>query len=124
MSFPHQHIGLVNTPFGEADIFIGRYPTGGAIAIQLIATGDYPEPLSTFSTNLVPSGARLQENEFCVKGWSENEPLVVPMLNTGLFEDTGRVEPAGFTFAPVWRVKDPMHVPPVRRSVSKTSEAA
>ena len=33
MSAPNQFIGQVNTPFWPARILVGRYPSGGAIAI-------------------------------------------------------------------------------------------
>src|SRR4051794_22918393 len=109
---PSQAIGQVTTPFGEALIYVGRYPAGGAIAVQLVGA-DSGEPLGVFSTNLMPYGARVGGAEFCAKVWSENEPLVEPMLACGLFEDTGRVEPAGYVLAPVWRIRIPEHVPPV-----------
>ena len=123
MSAPQQHIGLVTTPYGEAHIYIGRYPSGGAIAVQLIASGELPEPLATFSTNLGPHGALIDDDEFCVKAWSENEPFVAPMLATGLFEDTGKLVPTGFVFVPVWRVKNPMHVPPTRKRATTSAGA-
>ena len=109
-----QLIGRVMTPFGEALIYVGRYTAGGAIAIQLVDAGT-EEPLGIFSTNLVPYGAHVGDTEFCAKVWSENEPLVAPMLSSGLFEDTGRTEAAGYVLAPVWRIRNPEHVPPVRR---------
>ncbi len=107
-------IGRVNTPFGEALVYVGRYQAGGAVAVQLVGA-DTGEPLGILSTNLAPYGARVGEAEFCVKVWSENEPLVAPMLSSGLFEDTGRTEASGFVAAPVWRIANPLHVPPVAR---------
>ena len=103
----------MTTPFGEADIYVGRYPAGGAIAVQLVGVGT-SGPLGVFSTNLVPYGARVVDTEFCAKVWSENEPLVEPMLASGLFEDTGRVEPSGYVRAGVAH-QGPEHVPPVMR---------
>jgi hypothetical protein len=113
---PHfdQSIGSVSTPYGNATVHIGRYPSGGAIAVEVFL-GPAPDERWSFSTNLVPSGARIADDEFTVKSWSENEPLVEPMLATGLFEDTGRRVPSGYVEAPVWRLRDPKHVPPVRR---------
>jgi hypothetical protein len=111
---PSQLIGQVATPFGEALIYVGRYPAGGAIAVQLVGVGT-GEPLGVFSTNLVPYGARVGDSEFCAKVWSENEPLVEPMLSSGLFEDTGRIEPSGHVLAPVWRIRNPQNVPPASR---------
>ena len=84
MSAPQHCIGHISTPYGDAAILVGRYPSGGAIAIQLVDEEDPSEPMSTFSTNLVPYGASVAEDEFCVKTWSENEVLVAPMLATGL----------------------------------------
>jgi hypothetical protein len=108
-------VGRVETPFGDALIYVGRYPAGGAIAVQLVGVDD-GEPLGLFSTNLVPYGARVGPAEFCAKVWSENAPLVAPMLSTGLFEDTGRTEAAGYVMAPVWRIRNPEHVPPLQLS--------
>jgi len=115
MSAPQHCIGHISTPYGNAAILVGRYPAGGAIAIQLVDDDDPSEPLATFSTNLVPYGASVAEDEFCVKTWSENEVLVAPMLATGLFEDTGRRVPSGYVDAPVWRIKDPANVPSAPR---------
>jgi len=115
MSQPTQFIGRVSTPYGPAVILVGRYPAGGAIAVQLVADGAIPEPMATFSTNLVPSGAEVESDEFNVKSWSENEALVQPLMATGLFEDTGKRVPSGYVVSPVWRLKDPANVPPVSR---------
>ena len=111
---PFQVIGRVMTPYGDALVHVGRYPAGGAIAVQLVGA-DTGEPLGIISTNLVPYGARIADPEFCAKVWSENEPLVAPMLSSGLFEDTGRIEPSGFVLAPVWRIRAREHVPPPAR---------
>jgi hypothetical protein len=124
MSTPQQLIGHIETPYGSATILVGRYPAGGAIAVQLIADGGPKEPLATFSTNLVPYGAQISNDEFCVKTWSENEVLVAPMLSTDLFEDTGKRVPSGYVVSPVWRVKDPAHVPPAPRRRTTAGRAA
>lgn len=112
MSAPQHPIGGIDTPYGSATILVGRYPAGGAIAIQLVADDEPTEPIATFSTNLIAYGAQVACDEFCVKTWSENEVLVSPMLSTGLFEDTGKRVPSGYVVSPVWRIKDPAHVPP------------
>ena len=109
---PQQLIGRIDTPYGSATILVGRYPAGGAIAIQLVGDDVPTEPMATFSTNLVPYGAQVSCDEFCVKTWSENEVFVAPMLSTGLFEDTGKRVPSGYVVSPIWRIKDPAHVPP------------
>ena len=116
MSMNLPSIGSVQTPYGLASIHVGRYPKGGAIYVQLYtADGDEPpEPLATLSCNLVPYGAVLLDDEFSVKSWSENEPLIEPLLATGLFEDTGRRTPTGYAVSPTWRIKDPQFVPPRR----------
>lgn len=122
MSAPHQIIGQVETPFGLARIVVGRYPAGGAIAVQLVSEEGPPE-LLVFSTNLAPSGARLAPDEFNVKGWSENESFVAPLFATGLFEDTGRRVRSGFVESPIWRVKNPTHVPPATKARAKANVA-
>lgn len=124
-SAPQQFIGRIDTPYGSATILVGRYPAGGAIAIQLIGDDEPTEPMATFSTNLVPYGAQVSGDEFCVKAWSENEIFVAPMLSTGLFEDTGKRVPSGYVVSPVWRIKDPANVPPApcRRATANHAAA-
>ena len=111
MSTPQHCIGHISTPYGQAAILVGRYPVGGAIAIQLVDDESLSKPLATFTTNIVPYVAAVAEDEFCVKTWNENEVFVAPMLDTGLFEDTGRRVPSGYVVAPVWRIKDPANMP-------------
>ncbi|HET9642588.1 MAG TPA: hypothetical protein VFP68_04350 [Burkholderiaceae bacterium] len=113
MAAPSQFIGRVMTPFGEALIYVGRYPAGGAIAVQLRARNG--EPLGVFSTNLVPYGGHVADTEFFAKVWSENESLAAPMLASGLFEETGRTLPSGYVRVPIWRIRNPEHVPPVKK---------
>ena len=124
MSAPQQRIGRIETPYGSAALLVGRYPAGGAIAVQLVSNDEPTEPLATFSTNLVPYGAQLSSDEFCVKTWSENEALVAPMLSTGLFEDTGKRVPSGYVVSPVWRIKDPTNVPPAKGRRATANHAA
>ncbi len=109
MSQP-KSLGTVETPYGAARIIVGRYPKGGAISVQLLL-GDDPDDGWILSTNLGPYGARVAHDEFTVKSWSENEPLIEPLLASGLFEDTGRRCASGFVQAPVKRVKDADNVP-------------
>ncbi len=92
MSMNLPSIGSAQTPYGLASIHVGRYPVGGALFVELYTADD----------------------EFCVKSWSENEPLIEPLLATGLFEDTGRRTATGYAVSPTWRIKDPQFVPPRR----------
>ena len=102
-------IGQIDTPYGRADILVGRYPKGKAIVVQLVGT--YGEPLTMFSTNLKCYGAQVAHDEFNARTWEENEAFVGLMLATGLFEDTGRAFPSGYVVSPIWRIKDPANVP-------------
>ena len=102
-------IGEVETPFGPCTILATRYPSGGAIAILL--NDQEGEMFAVFSVNLVPYGSPVAPDCFHVKIWSENEPLVTPMLETGLFEPTGASAVTGHCVAPVWRLRDPSKVP-------------
>lgn len=103
----------ISTSFGRTKVHVGRYPQGGAIAIWLTCEGPFgPEPLATFSTNLVPYGSRLAHDELNVKNWAENESLVAPLMQTGIFQDTGRKTSGGYVQSPIWRVVDPRFIPP------------
>ena len=115
MSMNLPSIGSAQTPYGPATIHVGRYPIGDALYVELYTADDeMPEPLATLSCNLAPSGVTLADDEFCVKSWSENEPLIAHLLATGLFEDTGRRTPTGYAVSPTWRIRDRQFVPPRR----------
>ena len=100
---------------GRAVVHAGRYVHGGQIAITLTDAAGF-EPIGIFSVNLAANGVSLAKDEFAVKGWSENAPLFAPMLASGLFRDTGRRILTGYVSAPIWRIKDPAHVPPLERA--------
>ena len=70
-------------------------------AIQLVSA-ETGEPYGMLTVN-IPEFP-LDEEEILVKAWSENEPYRAPALATGLFQDTGKRAPAGFTEAEVWLI--------------------
>lgn len=107
---------LQTKDYGEALVLVGRYPSGGAIALSLMLTTG--EPLCTFTTNLKAYGARLSDDEFHVDTWNTG---TVPsdMMATGLFEDTGKRQDSGHVEAPVWRFKDAANVPPMNVQAGK-----
>ena len=71
----------------------------GRIAIQLYSDN---APFATASVNI--PHVSLEENEVCMKFWSENEPLRQPLLDTRWFIDTEKRVPTGFVKAEVWKV--------------------
>lgn len=95
-------IGDVATPYGLVQAIQGTYGNG-ATAIQL--RGPNGEPAGTLSVNVPESAGELADDEFFAKTYSENTPFVQPALDSGLFEDTGRVVRAGYLSFPVWRVR-------------------
>lgn len=94
----HTLIGTITLNGETLNIIEARY-TDGAPAILL--EDEEGDAYATFSTNL--DDTNRAEGEVLVKTWSENEDLRQPMLDTGLFEDTGRRVPNGFIEAEVWR---------------------
>lgn len=103
-------IGFAETQFGRLAVHAGRYTNGGAIAIELATTDEFPEPFCTLSVNF--PGLTLAPTDFYVKTWSENAEIIEPLLRCGLFEDTGVRKDIGFGgVAPIWRLKDLAHVP-------------
>jgi hypothetical protein len=103
-------IGTIESEFGDLEIRTTRYIKGGAIAVELVTMGPDAEPFMTLSVNSPESA--LGPDEFWVKNWSENEPMIAPLLRSGLFEDTGIRADFGFAIgAPVWRILDPAHIP-------------
>lgn len=98
-------LGFIQTSFGLAAVLQTEYVAGKlAIELQDIEDG---EPIAVLSTNV--EGAQLDANQFCVKTWSENEPLIPLARRSGLFYDTRRV--SGEVNAPVWGIRpiDPKH---------------
>lgn len=59
------------------------------------------EAIATLTVNIpeVP----LEEGEFIVKTWSENERIAADCLASGLFVDTGKRVRTGWVMAQIWR---------------------
>ena len=99
-----KELGTITTPYGDAGVFIGRYPSGGAISVQLVDPengGDF----ATFSVNLPRMNHLLREREFFAKTRSENWFMVSPLLVSGWFEDTGRRVQSDWAEVHIWRIK-------------------
>lgn len=77
----------------------GQYADGTTALQVFMEDGDLWATLTACSP-----GTRLGDGEVLVKTYSENEPMVAPLLATGAFEDTGRRVPAGFAELQVWRL--------------------
>lgn len=91
-------IGTVVVNNEEISIMQEEYRAGG-IALQLM---DDEGPYATF-TYCLP-GTVLAAGEFLAKTGAENESLRQPMLDTGLFVDTGRRVESGFIEIEVWKM--------------------
>jgi hypothetical protein len=94
----------INTTFGEARIETTKYQLGG-LAVFLIDNHN-GEPIATLSTCIPDHVHKLEEGEFFVKNWSENETLAQEAFESGLFIDTGKSAATGYVVAPVWKFKD------------------
>jgi len=85
-------------------VYKGEYQNGGiAIDIRCLENG-YEEPYAVLSVNLPEVSHALDKNEFFVKLWSENNHLHKPMIESGLFIDTGRFAVGGYVDAPIWKL--------------------
>lgn len=87
---------------GQAlSIFTGQYLEGN-VAIYLTEPNH-----SLYTTLTINLPDKLEEGEFFIKNWSENEELAPSVLKeTDLFEDTGKKVKTGFVEAPIWRWKE------------------
>ena len=94
------HQKFISPEGKEIRIELGLYPNRQT-KVQLWDE-DGPAGYLSCSIDYVDLG----NTEFLAKTWSENEELAAAALQSGLFEDTGRRVPAGFTAAQVWRIKD------------------
>lgn len=59
-----------------------------------------PEGVLTVS---IP-GTTLGKGEYLIKTWGVNEPYRQPILDAGIFEDTGRRIRTGFVEAEIWKL--------------------
>lgn len=91
-------IGTLVVDGEEIDILHTQYKNG-TIGLQLM---DDEGPYATFTYGL--PGVALAEGEFLAKAGAENESLRQPMLDTGLFVDTGRRVESGFIEIEVWKM--------------------
>jgi len=92
-------IPKIKTRYGDMDVDITLYKTGGT-AVILTQDG---QRFATLSVNFPE--VELEEGEFAVKTWSENEQVAADCLASGLFIDTGKRIKSGYVEASVWRFK-------------------
>ena len=76
-----------------------RYSNGN-LYVQLMTP---EEPYATLSTNV--DGIVVDKDCFIAKTYSENEGLNEQFIKSGLFEDTGEKDSAGFVSCPILRYK-------------------
>lgn len=98
--------------YGKAQVQVGRCPQSGQLAIVL-ADPDSGEPLAALSTNLNAYGRVTGPDSAGIKTWSENAPIIKPLLASGLFKDTGERVKAEYVEIPIWQLANPEHVPPM-----------
>jgi len=92
-------IPKIKTRYGDMDVDIALYKTGGT-AVILNQDG---QRFATLSVNFPE--VELEEGEFAVKTWSENEQIAEDALASGLFINTGKRIRSGYVEASVWRFK-------------------
>lgn len=76
------------------------YAEGGATAITLLTENGSPFLKLTVNVPDIP----LEDGEILVKTWSENEPYIPLILETGYFKDTGKRVKLQFVEASVWTI--------------------
>lgn len=78
------------------------YCTNNAIAIS--AYEEDGELFMDLTTNTEDARIHLEKGEIMVKTWSENEPYIKPLLESGYFEDTKRRVSLGRVEAQIWKI--------------------
>lgn len=104
------YLALTHTQYNEhytLQVKLGRYASSNAgpnptdrIAIQLIDNID-GGPFGTITVNL--PNEHLNDDEFFVKDYSENIPIVTRLLELGWLVPTGREVISGFVTIPVMK---------------------
>ena len=85
--------------YGDMEVEVILYKTGGTAV--LLIQDNYR--FATLSVNFPE--VKLEEGEFAVKTWSENEQIAADALASGIFIDTGKRIQSGYVEASVWRFK-------------------
>ena len=93
----------IKTEFGWATAKFGRY-SNGHLGIQLFESG---MPLARISTNLPDT--KIEPREFHFDN-NNLHSLKDDILNSGHFEDTGKVDKSGWCEYPVFKVKDHVEI--------------
>jgi len=88
---------------GIGKVVVTKYSICDRAAIQI--TSEYGEPYGTLTVNIPECPLQEEKGEILVKTWSENEHFSKKMMETGMFEDTGKRWGTGFVEAQIWRVK-------------------
>jgi len=96
----------INHPaFGKVTLEYKRGQYGnGRLALMLTHAEDNL-PFCVLTVNLPDDN--LEEHEFFVKGWSENEFIANLLRNGTHFIDTGKRVPTGHVVAEVWKFREP-----------------
>jgi hypothetical protein len=92
-------IGTIVVDDEQISIMQDEFKAGG-IALQLLDSDGLPY---TRFSECIP-GTPLADGEFLARTRAENESLRQPMLDTGLFVDTGRRVESGFIETEVWKM--------------------
>lgn len=94
-----RHLGVIQTTDGiELNVLMATYPNG-RMAIYTTKGG---APWYRISVN-VPD-ANIEPDHFLAKTEDENEAIRGPLLDSGLFEDTGLRLELGFRRLELWRL--------------------
>lgn len=83
-----------------------KYLKNGTPAITIYCKdGGSIEPYLDLTVNFHGASTVLGNDEIAVKTWSENEPFVNILLQSGFFQDTGkRVKISSFVEAHIWKM--------------------
>ena len=85
--------------FGQDCWFKTAHYKNGRLAIKLTCEIG---PMAVLTVNLPEF--ELEEGEFFVKAYAENEPVADACRDSGIFCDTGKRVKIGYTEAEVWRL--------------------
>jgi len=87
--------------------FVEREYTDGnkAVMLKLGYDDGYTEELA-LSCNMPEMADHLEEGQFFMKGWSENEKFAEAVLEAGLVKTTGKTVRAGYAVAPICELTD------------------
>lgn len=90
--------------FRKEDLYLEFEKYDADKSVALVIRDEMGAPYATLSIRITDQ-AKLEDGEFAIKNYTENEDIAKTVFETGWFEDTGKRVRTGYVEVPIWRFK-------------------